>query len=123
MRGRGGSRRPGRCSARSRRRRRRERSRRAPGGLVIKQAPYEVEPWSLRESSLELDLLAQSESVFALANGHVGLRGNLDEGEPHGIPGTYRNAFYEVLPLPYAEPGYGSHEAGATVGNGTNRHA
>jgi len=87
---------------------------------VIKQAPYEVEPWSLRESSLELDLLAQSESVFALANGHVGLRGNLDEGEPHGIPGTYLNAFYEVHPLPYAEAGYGYPEAGQTVVNVTN---
>ena len=87
---------------------------------MIKQAPYEVEPWSLRESSLELDLLAQSESVFALANGHVGLRGNLDEGEPHGIPGTYLNAFYEVHPLPYAEAGYGYPEAGQTVVNVTN---
>ena len=27
-------------------------------------------------------LLAQTESVFALSNGHIGLRGNLDEGEP-----------------------------------------
>ena len=25
----------------------------------------------------------QAESVFALSNGHIGLRGNLDEGEPH----------------------------------------
>ena len=33
--------------------------------------------------------LAQTESVFALSNGHIGLRGNLDEGEPHGLPGTY----------------------------------
>jgi alpha,alpha-trehalose phosphorylase len=87
---------------------------------VIKQAPYEVEPWSLRESSLHLDLLAQSESVFALANGHIGLRGNLDEGEPHGLPGTYLNAFYEVRPLPYAETAYGNPEAGQTVVNVTN---
>ena len=87
---------------------------------MIEQDHYEVEPWSLRESSLELDLLAQSESVFALANGHVGLRGNLDEGEPHGIPGTYLNAFYEVHPLPYAEAGYGYPEAGQTVVNVTN---
>jgi alpha,alpha-trehalose phosphorylase len=87
---------------------------------VIKQAPYEVEPWALRESSLHLDLLAQSESVFALANGHIGLRGNLDEGEPHGLPGTYLNAFYEVRPLPYAETAYGNPEAGQTVVNVTN---
>ena len=87
---------------------------------MIKQDPFEVEPWSVRESSLHLDLLAQSESVFALANGHIGLRGNLDEGEPHGLPGTYLNAFYEVRPLPYAEAGYGYPEAGQTVVNVTN---
>ena len=42
--------------------------------------------------ALDLDLLAQSESLFALSNGHIGLRGNLDEGEPYGIPGTYLNS-------------------------------
>ena len=47
-----------------------------------------VEPWSLRERTLDLGLLAQAGSVFALANGHIGLRGNLDEGEPFGMPGT-----------------------------------
>jgi len=87
---------------------------------VIKQDPFEVEPWSVRESSLRLDLLPQSESVFALANGHIGLRGNLDEGEPHGLPGTYLNGFYEVRPLPYPEGGYGYPEAGQTVVNVTN---
>ena len=69
---------------------------------------------------LDLDLLAQSESVFALSNGHIGLRGNLDEGEPHGLPGTYLNSFYEIRPLPYAEAGYGYPEAGQTVVDVTN---
>ena len=57
----------------------------------------------MRETALDLDVLAQTESVFALSNGHIGLRGNLDEGEPHGLPGTYLNGFYELRPLPYAE--------------------
>ena len=64
--------------------------------------------------------LAQSESVFALSNGHIGLRGNLDEGEPFGLPGTYLNGFYETRPLPYAEAGYGYPEDGQTVVNATN---
>ena len=42
------------------------------------------------------------------------MRGNLDEGEPHGLPGTYLNGFYETRPLPYAEAGYGYPEAGQT---------
>jgi alpha,alpha-trehalose phosphorylase len=74
----------------------------------------------VRETALDLDKLAQTESLFALANGHIGLRGNLDEGEPCGLPGTYLGGFYEVRALPYAEAGYGYPEAGQTVINVTN---
>ena len=87
---------------------------------MIEHAAFPVEPWCVRESRLDLDLLAQSESLFALSNGHIGLRGNLDEGEPYGIPGTYLNSFYEVRPLPYAEAAYGYPESGQTVVNVTN---
>src|SRR5882672_6957613 len=87
---------------------------------MITQGAYGVEPWSLKEAVLNMDLLAQSESVFALSNGHLGLRGNLDEGEPHGLPGTYLNSFYELRPLPYAEAGYGFPESGQTIVNVTN---
>ncbi|GAB3817198.1 hypothetical protein GCM10027605_67510 [Micromonospora zhanjiangensis] len=87
---------------------------------MIRERAYPVEPWHVRETRLDLDVLAQSESVFALSNGHVGLRGNLDEGEPHGLPGTYLNSFYELRPLPYAEAGYGFPESGQTVVNVTN---
>ena len=87
---------------------------------MITHPAYTVEPWSIRETHLDLDVLAQSESVFALANGHIGLRANLDEGEPFGLPGTYLNSFYELRPLPYAEPGYGNPESGQTVVNVTN---
>ncbi|MGZ4296629.1 MAG: glycoside hydrolase family 65 protein [Solirubrobacteraceae bacterium] len=87
---------------------------------MIAQPAFPVEPWAVRETELRLDNLAQAESVFALANGHIGLRGNLDEGEPAGIPGTYLGGFYEVRPLPYAEAGYGYPEDGQTVVNVTN---
>jgi alpha,alpha-trehalose phosphorylase len=87
---------------------------------VIENEAYGVEPWALTESSLDLDLIAQSESVFALSNGHIGMRGNLDEGEPHGLPGTYLNSLYEDRPLPYAEAGYGFPELGQSVINVTN---
>jgi alpha,alpha-trehalose phosphorylase len=81
---------------------------------------YLVEPWCVTERGLDLDMLARSESVFALSNGHIGLRGNLDEGDPHGLPGTYLNSVYELRPLPYAEAGYGYPQAGQTVINVTN---
>ncbi|MFF4546767.1 glycoside hydrolase family 65 protein [Streptomyces sp. NPDC001435] len=87
---------------------------------MITHPSYTVEPWCLRETELNLDVLAQSESVFALSNGHVGWRGNLDEGEPHGLPGAYLNGVYERHPLPYAEAGYGYPESGETVINVTD---
>ncbi|WP_433346749.1 glycoside hydrolase family 65 protein [Micromonospora sp. CA-111912] len=87
---------------------------------MIRERAYPVEPWHIRETRLDLDVLAQSESVFALSNGHIGLRGNLDEGEPHGLPGTYLNSFYELRPLPYAEAGFGFPESGQTIVNVTN---
>ncbi|WP_375487785.1 glycoside hydrolase family 65 protein [uncultured Mycobacterium sp.] len=87
---------------------------------MITEEAFPVEPWQVRETRLDFNLLAQSESLFALSNGHIGIRGNLDEGEPHGIPGTYLNSFYEVRPLPYAEAGYGFPEAGQTIVDVTN---
>lgn len=87
---------------------------------MIKHSAFFVEPWALHETELDRDVLAQSESLFALSNGHIGLRGNLDEGEPHGLPGTYLNGFYELHSLPYAESQYGSPESGQTLVNVTN---
>jgi alpha,alpha-trehalose phosphorylase len=87
---------------------------------VITHPQFELEPWAIRESKLDLARLAQAESIFALSNGHIGLRGNLDEGEPHGLPGTYLNGFHEIRPLPYAEAGYGFPESGQTILNVTN---
>jgi alpha,alpha-trehalose phosphorylase len=87
---------------------------------VIDRDVFGVEPWSVPEHGLHLDLLPQIESLFALSNGHIGLRGNLDEGEPSGVPGTYLNGFYETRPLPYAEAGYGYPEDGQSIINVSN---
>ncbi len=87
---------------------------------MIRHPAFPVEPWALRETSLSLELLAQTESLFALSNGHLGWRGNLDEGEPHGLPGSYLNGCHERFQIPYPEFGYGLPEYGQTVINVTN---
>lgn len=81
---------------------------------------FQLDPWQLRWNSLDLGALDRTESTFALSNGHIGLRGSLEEGEPTGLPGTYLNGFYEQHPLPYAEAGYGYPEDGQTVVNVTD---
>ncbi|MGW4338604.1 glycoside hydrolase family 65 protein [Rhodococcus koreensis] len=81
---------------------------------------YEISPWQLKWRGLDLEALHATESTFALSNGHIGIRGTFEEGEPRGLPGTYLNGFYEQRPLPYAEAGYGYPEDGQTVVNVTD---
>ncbi len=83
----------------------------APGA----NGPFHVEPWHLRTARLDPSDLAATESLFALSNGHVGLRGSLDEGEPRVSAGTYVAGFFEERPLPHAEAGYGFPESGQTL--------
>src|ERR1700694_3391451 len=87
---------------------------------MILHPSFTVEPWCVRATSLDLEVLAQFESVFALSNGHIGWRANLDEGEPNCLPVSYLNGVWEQHPLPYAEGGYGYPEAGQTVVNVTD---
>ncbi|MGH9107277.1 MAG: family 65 glycosyl hydrolase, partial [Acidimicrobiales bacterium] len=87
---------------------------------MISHEAFPAQPWCLHESRLELGILAQTESLFALSNGHIGMRANLDEGEPAGLPGTYLNSFYERHPISYNEPSYGYPESSERLVNVTN---
>ena len=72
---------------RPRRRHRRRRSRRAAGDLMITEDRLSRSSrGAFAKPGCNSDLIAQTESLFALSNGHIGMRGNLDEGEPHGLP-------------------------------------
>jgi alpha,alpha-trehalose phosphorylase len=81
---------------------------------------FEVAPWELQWRHADPASLSLTESAFALCNGHIGLRGTLEEGEPVVQPGTYLNGFYELRELPYAESGYAYPESGQTVVNVTD---
>jgi len=77
--------------------------------------PFDVAPWSIGLIGVDVDRLAHRESVFSLANGNVGWRGDLDEGDPHGVSGSYLNGVFEEHPMPYAEDGYGYPDSGQSV--------
>ncbi|WP_432573606.1 glycoside hydrolase family 65 protein [Kineococcus sp. SYSU DK005] len=66
-----------------------------------------VEPWAVREGELDVSALERTESLFALSDGRVGVRGSLDEGAPCGSPGTYLSGAFELWPLTYPEYSYG----------------
>jgi len=84
------------------------------------EGPFHLEPWRLRTARLKPSDLGATESLFALSNGHIGLRGSLEEGEPRVTSGTYISGFYEERPLPHPEAGYGFPESGQTVVNVTD---
>lgn len=81
---------------------------------------FEIAPWSIALDGLDPSRLSHDESIFGLSNGHVGWRGNLDEGEPRGVAGSYLNGVFEEHPMPYAEDGYGYPDSGQTVVNVPN---
>jgi alpha,alpha-trehalose phosphorylase len=78
------------------------------------------EPWRLREVGFDPDRVGRTESLFSLANGHLGVRGNLDEGEPSDLPGTYLSGCFESYPFSYAEASYGDPELGELMINVTD---
>ena len=60
---------------------------------------FDVEPWQLRWRGLDIDMLGRTETLFALSNGHIGMRGTFEEGEPVDHPGTYLSGFAWGRPL------------------------
>src|SRR6476469_213639 len=93
---------------------------RAERGEPAVKHGFRTAPWELRWSPHHQEKMERTESIFALSNGHIGMRGTLEEGEPRVLPGTYLNGFYEQHPLPYADAGYGYPEDGQTIFNVTD---
>ncbi|MGA9102613.1 hypothetical protein, partial [Aeromicrobium sp.] len=46
----------------------------------LDRARFPVDPWRLVESSFSDDDLGTTESVFAVGNGYLGMRANVEEG-------------------------------------------
>lgn len=73
---------------------------------------YAYEPWTVTEHTLDIEQNLRDETIFAVANGYLGMRGNFEEGYygPLGtsLRGTYINGFYESAPIVYGEETYGS---------------
>ncbi len=81
---------------------------------------YPVDPWQILETRFCPEYLAQTETLFALSNGYLGLRGEPDEARPARQPGTFLNGFYESWPIPYGESAYGFARTGQTIVNLTD---
>ncbi len=81
---------------------------------------YPIEAWQITEEAFLPDELRESESVFALANGFIGMRGNLEEQTATGaetIQGSFLNGVFDSEPIVYGESAYGYAKNHETICN------
>ncbi|WP_026925831.1 glycoside hydrolase family 65 protein [Granulicoccus phenolivorans] len=78
---------------------------------------FPVDPWRLVETALDPRDAGKTETLFAVANGYIGMRGNPEEGRPAHTHGTYVNGFHETWPIRHAEEAYGFAQVGQTLVN------
>jgi len=78
---------------------------------------YPVDEWRVVEKRFAPRFIEQTETIFALANGYLGMRGSFEEGRPVYQSGTFVNGFHETWPIPYGEMAYGFATTGQTMLN------
>src|SRR5512132_1749975 len=78
---------------------------------------FPADEWRVAETRFTERWLERTETVFALANGYIGLRGGFDEGRPAVAPGTFVAGFHATWPIVYPEDAYGLARAGQTIVN------
>lgn len=92
--------------------------------LLNDNSIYDYDEWNIVEEDFKIENNARNETVFALGNGYIGMRGTFVEGYSGpigtGIEGTYLNGFYESEAIKYGEIAYGYPEKGQTMLNVAN---
>ncbi len=76
---------------------------------------YPTHPWQLEEKQFYPRFLGQLETLYALSNGYLGIRGGFEEGAPSHHSGTFVNGFHELWPIIYPEEAYGFAKTGQTM--------
>jgi alpha,alpha-trehalose phosphorylase len=91
------------------------RRRAAPDPLDRSRFP--ADPWRLVERDHDRADLGLTETLFTVANGYIGMRGNPEEGRHAFEHGTYVNGFHETWPIRHAESAFGFARTGQTLVN------
>ncbi len=82
---------------------------------------FTTDPWRVGairfDAKLAEQFVGQAETLFALSNGYLGLRGMMEEGTPVKQPAVLLNGFYEERPITYGEKAYGFPDVGQTLLN------
>ncbi len=91
---------------------------------VERESLYPYDAWKVVESSFDIATNRQDETIFAVGNGYIGMRGNFEEPY-HGpagssLQGIYLNGFYDSEPIKYGELAYGYAQNSQTMLNVTD---
>lgn len=76
---------------------------------------YVADEWNWIERRFHPEFMAQTETILALGNGYLGMRGSPEEGGPVAQYGTFINGFHETWPIVYGEEAYGFARTGQTM--------
>ena len=78
---------------------------------------FPIDEWRLVETEPSLEDLGVTETLFAVGNGYLGLRGNPEEGRKSYAHGTFINGFHETWSIKHAEEAFGFARTGQTIVN------
>ena len=76
---------------------------------------FPADEWNIIEKGFHPEFLAQLETVLAVGNGYLGMRGCPEEGGPNAENATLINGYYESHPIVYVEGAYGFASTGQTI--------
>src|ERR1700751_5543201 len=76
---------------------------------------FPADEWNVIEKGFHPGFLAHLETMMALGNGYLGMRGCPEEGGPNAENATLINGFYETRPIVYPEDAYGFAKTGQTI--------
>ncbi|ACV07051.1 glycoside hydrolase family 65 protein [Kytococcus sedentarius] len=89
----------------------------APRTDPMDRTRFPIDPWRLVETACRSEDLGHTETLFAVANGYLGLRGNPEEGREAHTHGTFVNGVHETWRIKHAEEAYGFAKVGQTIVN------
>lgn len=78
---------------------------------------YPIDDFALVETVYTPEMTAVTETLFALGNGFLGVRGAFEEGRPNVAPGVFVNGFHETWDIEHAEAAFGFAKTGQTIVN------
>ncbi|MFC5791515.1 glycoside hydrolase family 65 protein [Agromyces tardus] len=83
----------------------------------LNRSRFPIDEWALVENEFGLEDMGRTETLFAVGNGYLGLRGNVEEGRDGHMHGTFINGFHETWPIRHAEEAFGFARVGQTIVN------